>query len=385
MSLTIFYCGADMPWRELEKRGFQRRNACLLQAFTRSARVERVIVVNYVLRSRLIRAAIGELRRRRRELNDAVDIFVTSLLPERWSWFPLRILNWWLMRLQIWIQVGSTRRQSVVTWCYWPEGYRVARRLQLSWPLVFDADHDLLHDENQSAGDPAELETLLDECARQADLVVAGARSVLDWFREHGARKVMRLRNGVDLSRFPAVTVEQKPRARPVIGYVGTLSPWIDHELLRNIAGKRPDWTFRVVGRPYKGPSLAALPNLEFVGERSASQLPNELQQFDVALGLYHKKEWLDVDSMKFFEYLAAGIPVVSVPFHPHLREDFAELLELTPDTGSFITAIERILNWDEQTWRDWHRRREEFIARQTWAARAEEAIDQIERLAGGN
>ncbi len=384
--LTIFYCGADHPWRELQRIGFSRRNTCLLEAFTGAQRVERVIVVNYVLRPRLLPAIIHGLRGRD-EGSKALDIFVTSVLPERWTWFPLQALNRWLTRLQIGAQGGGFQQQKMVTWCYWPDGYRIARRLQLPGLLVFDADHDILRDENRAAGNRGELPGLMEECAQRVDLIVGGARSILGWFSERGARNVFRLRNGVDLSRFPLVTSREQNRRPPLplIGYVGTLSPWIDYDLLLELAEKRPNWTFRLIGSPYKGAGLAPLPNVELVGSRTAKESTGELRLFDVALGLYRKEEWLDVDSMKFFEYLAADVPIVSTPFHPYLNEDFDGLIELAPDANAFVNAIERILAWSEPMRREWDRRREEFIARNTWAGRAEEAIDELLRLPSSN
>jgi glycosyltransferase involved in cell wall biosynthesis len=383
MSLTILYCGADRPWHELQKTGFTRRNTCLLRALSYCGQVEHVIAVNYVLRSELAAAIVDQLRRRDRKANRVIDIFVTSILPERWSW--LRILNRWMTRLQIWLQAGSLPHKNLIAWCYWPEGYRIARRLQFPGSLVFDADHDILHDENQSAGSHAELENLLKECAQRADLVVAGACSILGWFREHGARYVFRLRNGVDLARFPAHRKMRRPEGGPVIGYVGTLSPWVDHELLFELAQKRPGWCFRVVGATYKQPQLkqlAELPNVQLIGKRSAEELRVELEQFDVALGLYRMEEWLDVDSMKLFDYLAAGVPVVSTPFHPYLRDDFGGLVQLAQNAEAICSAIECILAWEETNRSSWEERRKVFIAQNTWSVRATEAVNELLRLA---
>jgi glycosyltransferase involved in cell wall biosynthesis len=276
-------------------------------------------------------------------------------------------------------------RHGLVTWCYWPEGYRIARRLQLPGMLVFDADHDILHDENQSAGSPAELENLLKECAQRTDLVVAGARSILGWFRKHGARNAFRLRNGVDLSRFPAYTQMQKREGMPVNGYVGTLSPWVYHQLLFELAQKRPGWRFRIIGATYKDAQLEQLaepPNVQFMGKRSAEELPMELRQLDVGLGLYRKEEWLDVDSMKFFDYLAVRVPVVSTPFHSYIREDFNGLIQLAPNANAFVDAIDRILSWGHAEKANWDERRKAFIAQNTWAIRATEAVNELLRLA---
>lgn len=374
--LHIFYVGADMPWERLRQYGFRRRNTCLLKAFAEHPAVEQVAVVSWVLRKEFV----TRLTRRRTPspAEKVLDVFVCTLLPER-PWFPVaRWLNRWLYRAQILSQIGRRPHDTDIVWCYWPTGFCLANRLGLSGRLVFDADHNLIHDPNESAGPPAEVERCLRECALSAHLVVAASRTMLDWFRQNGSPRQLHLRNGVDSSRFSVI-----PRPRnsgtPRIGYIGALSRWIDFRLLEEIAALRPQWHFVVAGPSYRAElsnTLTSAANIEFVGELAHDEVPGFLSSLDVAIGLYRRDVQSDADSMKVFEYLAAGIPVVTTRFHDFLCADFDDLLEFGQNTAEFVKAMETVLNRDDACRIRWRARCRAFIDRNTWAVRVDEVVD---------
>jgi glycosyltransferase involved in cell wall biosynthesis len=372
--VTLCYLGADAPWTVLRHRGFRRRNTCLLKALGEHPAVDRVYNVRWVLRPEFLERMRAPAARDSHDR--VVDVFVCTLLPER-DWFPsARFLNRLLYRVQIGIQ---TRRWSFggwIVWCHWPDGFRLARRIGLKGTWVFDADHDLLHDENRSAGDEEELRDVLRNAAADCDIVVAASRSILEWFERNGARATRRLRNG---ARPMAALQSVKERdARPRIGYLGTLSGWLDYDLLCGIVASRRDWTFVIGGSPYQRAmpeSLKGAPNVHFIGDVHPDAAAGVLERFDVALALYRREPWLDGDSMKLFDYLAAGVPVVSTRYHDYLDADFDGLIEFAGTPSEFVTAIERLLARDEHTAREWHERRRRFLAANGWSARADEAI----------
>jgi len=304
-------------------------------------------------------------------------------MPER-RWFPLsRWVNRWLYRAQIVLQTGRLPTRDWVVWCYWPAGFLFAKGLNLPGRWVFDADHDILRDDNRSAGTEDEIKQVLGDVVRKADLVVAASRSMLEWFKQNGARRCLFLRNGVDPRRF-----ERRPLARnsrlPRIGYVGTLSRWMDYFLLQEIAAMRPQWRFIIAGSVYRAKVPTALTdslNVEFVGKVSADQVPEFLATLDIALGLYRKGPGSDVDSMKLFEYLAASVPVVTTPFHDFLEVDFEGLLEFAEDAPAFVNAVETVLGRDESSQEQWRGRCRDFVERNTWRTRADQALSLLQTL----
>lgn len=109
---------------------------------------------------------------------------------------------------------------------------------------------------------------------------------------------------------------------RPRLGYVGALSDFkVDFSLIYQIAIKRSDWHWIIIGDEREGQSsdwveqLKALPNMHFIGHRDYRDLPNYLRGIDVAtLPTLINEYTKSMFPMKYFEYIAAGVPVVSVP-----------------------------------------------------------------------
>lgn len=407
---TILYCGADMPWEDLQSHGFRRRNTCLVQALARRPEIDRIYLVNSVTRAKY-QERMGRAQPLSGPASDqhasaapakVIDLYVTRALPER-PWAP------WLARLNRRLAARALRKQlptldpdRTILWCYWPAAYKLAKLLGLGGKLVFDADNDLISCPNMRQTRP-DFASVMEEISGRAAAIVCGSPALLEWCSARGAARASRLRNGVDLSRFnppenasinaPNAPAEAAPNAvaalpRPHIGYVGTISRWMDFELLERLAARRPDWTFVMIGKPYLTeipPAFLGRANVHWPGPLPAGEVPAAMRAFDVGIVPYLFEDKLggaDTDSMKVYEYLAAGIPVVAAPFHGHIARDYAGLVDVASGAENFHAAIERALALaaDEKK-AAWDARRIEFLAQNTWDARALEVIELLETL----
>lgn len=138
---------------------------------------------------------------------------------------------------------------------------------------------------------------------------------------------------------------------RPRLGYVGALSDFkVDFDLLARVADDRPDWHLVLIGEERAGQSdaglrmLAQRPNVHLLGWRPYDDLPRYLSGFDVALLPQLINDYTRaMFPMKFFEYLAAGLPVVSTPLDA--IRDFGPICSIAPDSRSFAEAIQKQLS----------------------------------------
>jgi glycosyltransferase involved in cell wall biosynthesis len=150
-----------------------------------------------------------------------------------------------------------------------------------------------------------------------SDLVLATSRSLYDKVKTT-ARRVVYLPNAADFEHFNRATVVQPLLVgHPVIGYYGAISEWFDTEMIRVAAASRPAWQFVLIGEVSGADvtRLEHLDNVHLLGELSYAVLPNYLHQFDVACIPFRLTPLtLATNPVKFFEYLSAGKPVVSVP-----------------------------------------------------------------------
>lgn len=164
------------------------------------------------------------------------------------------------------------------------------------------------------------------------------------------------LGNVADVAHFgtarsaPAVPDEIDLIPRPRLGYVGALSDFkVDFDLLSTIAQQRPDWHLVLIGDEREGqadPRLAVLvqrANVHFLGWRPYADLPRYMAGLDVALLPQLLNDYTKaMFPMKFFEYLAAGLPIVSTPLDA--IRDYTSLYSVASDAPAFVDAIDRTL-----------------------------------------
>jgi glycosyltransferase involved in cell wall biosynthesis len=134
---------------------------------------------------------------------------------------------------------------------------------------------------------------------------------------------------------------------RPRLGYLGALSDFkLDFDLLGSIADHRPDWQLVLIGDEREGQAdarlarLAARENVHMLGWRPYAQLPEYMAGLDVGLLPQLVNDYTQaMFPMKFFEYIAAGLPVVSTPLDA--IKEFSSLYRVGADAASFIGEIE--------------------------------------------
>jgi glycosyltransferase involved in cell wall biosynthesis len=142
----------------------------------------------------------------------------------------------------------------------------------------------------------------------------------------------------------PAVLPELEAIPRPRIGFVGTISEWVDLDLLATLARARPRWSFVLVGpRRARLNGLRALPNVAVLGPRRHEQVSSVLTALDVALIPYRVvPATASASPVKLGEYLAHGLPVVSSDL-PEVRA-FVPPVRIAEGPEGFLEAIDGAL-----------------------------------------
>lgn len=137
----------------------------------------------------------------------------------------------------------------------------------------------------------------------------------------------------------------------PRLGFIGAISGYkLDFNLLHYVATSHPEWSIVLIGEVGEGDpwtnvsELRKLSNIHFMGPRSYNVLPNYMKGFDVALLPNNINEYTDsMFPMKFFEYLAAGLPVVSVPLKAITA--FNSIVAIADSKIEFVESIENIIS----------------------------------------
>src|SRR5262249_39071362 len=140
----------------------------------------------------------------------------------------------------------------------------------------------------------------------------------------HLARKrandcpLLHLPHGVDYEHFQFGGAEPVPELealpRPVVGFFGLISEWVDQDLIADLSEHFPDVSFVLLGRSDVSlQPLAGRRNVRHLGFVPYAELPRYARYFDVGLiPFVLNRLTRAVNPVKLMEYLALGLPVLS-------------------------------------------------------------------------
>ncbi|AEF95426.1 glycosyltransferase [Desulfotomaculum nigrificans CO-1-SRB] len=127
---------------------------------------------------------------------------------------------------------------------------------------------------------------------------------------------VQLVRNGLDVNVMPDPRFQVNKRSRKVLGYVGTIGLWFDWDWVIALARARPNDTVRLIGPVFVPPSGQVPSNIELLPPLEHAAALQAMLDFDVGLIPFKLNDLTaSVDPIKYYEYRALGLPVVSTAF----------------------------------------------------------------------
>jgi glycosyltransferase involved in cell wall biosynthesis len=193
-------------------------------------------------------------------------------------------------------------------------------------------------------------QTYFNRTSRNADAVFASSQALLEKVGVVRGDKggIEYLGNGVDYAHFQTTNGE-KAHDRPRIGYIGALAPWLDFEVIADLATRHPEWEVVLVGPILLGVEqdvmkLTELPNVFHLAAVPYDRLPEILGQFSLGLIPFRYNELTrGVNPNKLYEYLAAGLPVVATRFSDEV-ERYPDLCRAVDPGEGFVAACEEVV-----------------------------------------
>lgn len=289
----------------------------------------------------------------------------------------VRALNAALVRLQVTLVARALRIANPVLVVTIPTAWDAVRRMRRHSLVVNrsdeysafpEADHELV----------AGLER---ELLRHADHVLYVSRALMAKEAPLSGERAHFLDHGVDLAHFQRRTgAEPGDLAaipRPRIGFFGGLDDYIiDFRLLERVARTLPDAQLVLIGDATCSlGDLATLPNVHWLGFRDYADIPAYGSGFDVALMPWLAgSSWIHASNpIKLKEYLALGLPVVSVDF-AEVRH-YAEVIAVARDADDFVAQVRAALATDGAA----APQRRAAVAGASWERKAADLIDLAE------
>jgi glycosyltransferase involved in cell wall biosynthesis len=234
-----------------------------------------------------------------------------------------RALNARLLPAQVARAARRLGLRRPLLWSYVPQAEALVEALDPS-QVVYHCVDDIAE---QKGVDAASFRAAEARFAAAADLVLASAPALARRLRELNPR-VLDAPNVADAERFaqalepgevdPALAALPRPR----IVFTGAIvATKLDLGLLAGLASAQPGWSFALVGPVGAGDpgtdvsALTAVPNVHLLGPRRYAELPQVLRGADAGLIPYAVNDLTrSIFPMKVYEYLSAGLPVVSTP-----------------------------------------------------------------------
>lgn len=270
-----------------------------------------------------------------------------------------------------------------VFWYYTPMALRFTDHFN---PIA--SVYDCMDELSAFKGAHSQLPLLEKELFQLVDLVFTGGQSLYEAkCKSHPS--VHAFPSSIDAAHFrKARTAVDEPADQsdiphPRLGFFGVIDERFDIELLDEVARKRPDWHFVIIGPVVKidQESLPKHANIHYLGPKKYEQLPSYLAGWDIALLLFARN-----DSTRFIsptktpEYLAAGKPVISTSIRDVVRPyGELKLVEITDEPDEFIRAAERILSRPSDS--AWLKKVDVFLENISWDKtwkQMSELIDQV-------
>jgi hypothetical protein len=252
---------------------------------------------------------------------------------------------------------------------WWPLAKKAASAFQ--WRTVYDC---MDYHAGFSASNPVLIEQER-ELLSQVDLVVTSSALLQNQAQQY-ARKVALVRNACDYEHF--AKAGSKPNGkRPAVGYYGAIADWFDSDLVADLAERRREWDFILVGSTLSADlrRLSKLPNVSLPGEKPYAEIPAWLARFDVAILPFKRTPLTEAaNPVKAYEIFASGKPLVSVPLPEMLS--LAPLARLASTVDEFERAIRQELGCIDLPAK---RKRRAFARSNTWDKR----FQQLSTLLG--
>lgn len=243
-------------------------------------------------------------------------------------------------------RIDPQRKRPVQLWTFAPDVPQLFGRFNEECSIYYCVDEF-----SEFAGINAERVRRSEAATlERADVVVTTSQALLDSRRATRPDTVL-MPHGVDFDHFATawrdalpVPHDIRPIPRPILGFFGMIEHWIDIGLLADVARRRPNYSFVLIGDQRTDVStLRSLPNVFLTGRRQYQELPRYAAAFDAALLPFVQSTMTrNVNPIKMHEYLAAGLRVVSCGLPEAAR--YPEHILSVDGAGAFASACDRVL-----------------------------------------
>jgi glycosyltransferase involved in cell wall biosynthesis len=276
-----------------------------------------------------------EPRLKQEKINANFVVINPLVMPCANSWLAIKLSHWLLAR-QLRGVLTKLEIKTPIVWCSLPTAVDYLTLFPESTSIYYCGD-----DFGSLAGVDhnvvLEKEKLL---VSHVKYIFTASKALLSKFPKH---KTVTIPHGVNYPLFNEkqnVRPADLPSGAAIAGFYGSISTWLDQELIIHAAQTLADWNFIFIGNiECNIDRLLKLPNIHFLGAKNHSELPHYIQHWNVALLPFKDNKQIQMcNPLKLREYLASGTPIVSTNFNA--LEAYKGHVNITNDSSDICQAI---------------------------------------------
>ena len=204
-------------------------------------------------------------------------------------------------------------------------------------------------------------------------------------YKDYARQSIDYIPNGMDMNDFCQMARKNSAHnnGKKVAGYLGVINREADMDLLEYAVGSNPAVNFVLIG--YAADEQAKCiremtgqyKNLYYLGAKSHEESLRFLETCDVLINFKRNDHTTSGgESIKTYEYLATGKPIISTPVPPADR--FPELMYVTSDKFQFSEFVRAALRENDN---ELCRKRISAAVGNSWSKRVDVILDKVAQL----
>lgn len=320
-------------------------------------------------------------------LSKNMHIYHSPLYIPIFGRFPLSKFSLFVWLKQLMRTLSKLEMKNPIIWLSRPNMYQYLKVLNEKMSIYHVVDEYLAYG-NPLNSIKSSVSMMENNLIKAVDAVVVVSNALYESKSLLGVPTYV-VQNGVDTNAYNDALADNSSKAQDLnsitgflIGYSGLISGRLNLSLLYRIAAERPDYSIILMGQVNKRgyeeefQKLERMPNIYFIGSKPIETVPYYIKAFDVCLVPYAiNEETRNLDALKFYDYLAAGKPVVTTNI-PAVKQ-FSDVSYISNSDSEFLNKIHLALSENTPFLSD---KRKKFASANTWDLRVEQLSNIIEK-----